>query len=298
MANIAEKMFRLWPSTFCRHSGKSVLYYVKSHHSIARQQCFTAMFNSMSCNRPRSVKPFSWARVNYFRLKSGQPGSNVPEEDVSLPDEIEEILQSAEVQKDDELKKLVKEIASDFRDEDSESVSESEPEKAVNNLSVTEKEASWTLESIAKDDKTIGGVFKIDELVEVLKEENAKDICVIKVPKEKQYVDYFVIVSCRSTRHMQAMTQYIIQLFKQKRRSADPFVRLEGKHTEDWMCIDFGEIVVHFFLPATREAYELEKLWTLGAKYDDQLRHLAEQAAMLDLDIEAYTTEDNEDISR
>ena len=31
-----------------------------------------------------------------------------------------------------------------------------------------------------------------------------------------------------------------------------------------------GNIVVHFFLPEMRAVYELEKLWTLGSKYDDQ----------------------------
>lgn len=32
-------------------------------------------------------------------------------------------------------------------------------------------------------------------------------------------------------------------------------------------------MVVHFMLPETREAYELEKLWTLRA-YDEQLRNI------------------------
>ena len=27
---------------------------------------------------------------------------------------------------------------------------------------------------------------------------------------------------------------------------------------------------MHFFLPELREVYELENLWTLGPKYDDQ----------------------------
>ena len=35
-----------------------------------------------------------------------------------------------------------------------------------------------------------------------------------------------------------------------------------------------GNIVVHFMLPDTREKYELEKLWTLGSAYDDQLKKM------------------------
>ena len=38
-----------------------------------------------------------------------------------------------------------------------------------------------------------------------------------------------------------------------------------------------GSIVMHFMLPETREAYELEKLWTLGS-YDDQLAQMTPQS--------------------
>ena len=58
-------------------------------------------------------------------------------------------------------------------------------------------------------------VFDIDELVQILREENAQDICVIKVPPEKNYVDYFVVVTGRSSRHLMAMTQFINKLVRQ-----------------------------------------------------------------------------------
>ena len=36
--------------------------------------------------------------------------------------------------------------------------------------------------------------------------------------------------------------------------------RLEGKAT-DWLLLDFGDVIVHIFLPDAREHYNLEKLW-------------------------------------
>ena len=45
-------------------------------------------------------------------------------------------------------------------------------------------------------------IFNISEIVEFLKEENATDICVIKVPPCKQYVSYFVICTGTNTRHI------------------------------------------------------------------------------------------------
>lgn len=72
------------------------------------------------------------------------------------------------------------------------------------------------------------------------------------------------------------MAQYMLKMYKHQKEESDPHTRIEGKETHDWLCIDFGSIVVHFMLPETRETYELEKLWTLGS-YDDQLAQMTPQ---------------------
>lgn len=59
-----------------------------------------------------------------------------------------------------------------------------------------------------------GPKFDIDTLVSLLRQENARDICVIKVPPEMKYTDYFVIVSGTSTRHLHAMAYYIVKMVR------------------------------------------------------------------------------------
>ncbi|NXD83781.1 MASU1 protein, partial [Halcyon senegalensis] len=118
--------------------------------------------------------------------------------------------------------------------------------------------------------------FNIDFVVALLRQENAKDICVIQLPPEMKYCNYFIIVSGSSTRHLHAMAHYMLKMYKYHKEGGDPHVQIEGKETDDWLCIDFGSIVIHFMLPETREAYELEKLWTLGS-YDDQLAQMTSQ---------------------
>ncbi|KAM4873981.1 mitochondrial assembly of ribosomal large subunit protein 1 [Thomomys bottae] len=115
--------------------------------------------------------------------------------------------------------------------------------------------------------------FDIDMLVSLLRQENARDICVIKVPPEMQYTDYFVIGSGTSTRHIHAMAYYIVKMYKHLKCKSEPHVKIEGKETDDWLCVDFGSMVIHLMLPETRETYELEKLWTLRS-YDDQLSQM------------------------
>ncbi|XP_068788752.1 LOW QUALITY PROTEIN: mitochondrial assembly of ribosomal large subunit protein 1 [Struthio camelus] len=119
--------------------------------------------------------------------------------------------------------------------------------------------------------------FNIDFVVALLRQENAKDICVIQVPPEIKYCNYFIIVSGSSTRHLHAMAHYILKMYKHQKEENDPHAHIEGKETDDWLCIDFGSIVMHFMLPETRETYELEKLWTLHS-YDDQLAAMTPQS--------------------
>lgn len=112
--------------------------------------------------------------------------------------------------------------------------------------------------------------FNIDVMVSLLRQENAMDICVIKVPEDIKYTEFFIVVSGTSTRHLRAMALYANKVYKFMKKDEDPHAKIEGKDAEDWLCIDFGRIVVHFMLPETRETYELEKLWTLRF-YDEQL---------------------------
>lgn len=115
--------------------------------------------------------------------------------------------------------------------------------------------------------------FTLDVLVALLRQENAADICVIRVPEQIKYTEYFVVVSGVSPRHLRAMALYAIKVYKFLKKDHDPHIKIEGKHTDDWMCIDFGNIVVHFMMPEAREVYELEKLWTLRS-YDEQLKKI------------------------
>ncbi|XP_074939135.1 mitochondrial assembly of ribosomal large subunit protein 1 [Phalacrocorax aristotelis] len=119
--------------------------------------------------------------------------------------------------------------------------------------------------------------FNIDLVVALLRQENAKDICVIQLPPEMRYCNYFIVVSGSSTRHLHAMAHYMLKMYKHHKEESDPHTQIEGKETDDWLCIDFGGIVMHFMLPETRETYELEKLWTLGS-YDDQLAQITPQS--------------------
>uniref|UniRef100_A0A8D2PKN0 Mitochondrial assembly of ribosomal large subunit protein 1 n=1 Tax=Zosterops lateralis melanops TaxID=1220523 RepID=A0A8D2PKN0_ZOSLA len=147
---------------------------------------------------------------------------------------------------------------------------------ALNGLLLQLKRKSATVLFFPCAPDTVLPKFNIDLVVALLRQENAKDICVIQLSPEIKYCDYFIIVSGFSTRHLHAMANYMLKMYKHLKEDGSPRTQIEGKETDDWLCIDFGHIVVHFMLPETREVYELEKLWTLGP-YDDQLAQMTPQ---------------------
>lgn len=106
--------------------------------------------------------------------------------------------------------------------------------------------------------------------MDVLRKENAEDIFVCSVPKELKYVDYMVVCSGRSYRHMLATAEFVRRVYKMKRQKGDVLPRIEGEKSRDWMAMDLGNIALHIFSPTTRESYDLESLWAIGMEYDKE----------------------------
>lgn len=63
--------------------------------------------------------------------------------------------------------------------------------------------------------------FSLDVLVSLLRQENAVDICVIKVPDQVKYAEYFIVVSGVSARHLRAMALYSIKVVNTTRCTLD-----------------------------------------------------------------------------
>lgn len=115
------------------------------------------------------------------------------------------------------------------------------------------------------------GVFEIEDLVELLKRENSRDIFVATVPQDIRYVDYICIVSARSKRHIQALAEFVRKVYKKKCCQSDLIPRIEGKDSGQWVALDLGNIALHIFSDSTRKMYDLETLWSVGPEFDGQI---------------------------
>ncbi|MEJ2136368.1 MAG: ribosome silencing factor [Desulfofustis sp.] len=81
---------------------------------------------------------------------------------------------------------------------------------------------------------------------------------VLDVRKISSFTDYFVILSGRSTRHVQALAESLENELRSKRIGSS---RAEGLSEGKWVLLDFGDVVVHIFYHEQRDFYDLEGLW-------------------------------------
>ena len=80
--------------------------------------------------------------------------------------------------------------------------------------------------------------------MELLKREKLEDIFVATVPSQLNYVDYIVVVTGKSFRHMSAVTEFVRRVFKKKMNPSDRIPKIEGENSKDWMAMDLGMYIL------------------------------------------------------
>ena len=86
----------------------------------------------------------------------------------------------------------------------------------------------------------------------------AEDIVILDVRGISSFTDFFVIMSGRSTRHVQALAESIENEFRSKRIKTSG---AEGLKEGKWVVLDFDDVVVHVFYHEQRDFFDLEGLW-------------------------------------
>ena len=90
-------------------------------------------------------------------------------------------------------------------------------------------------------------------------EKKAIDIVELDLRGVLGYTDYFVICSGRTERQTKAIHDAVYEGLKSAHRRLPE--RVEGLPGARWILMDYLDVVVHVFVPETREYYRLEQLW-------------------------------------
>ena len=103
-------------------------------------------------------------------------------------------------------------------------------------------------------------IFNLKRIIlNTLDSNKALDIVSIDLENKSSIADYMIIASGTSSRHIQALSEQVLEKFK---ISGIKNCKIEGKESNDWKLIDGIDIIVHIFNPEKRKFYELEKIWS------------------------------------
>lgn len=89
-------------------------------------------------------------------------------------------------------------------------------------------------------------------------DKKAENVKILDLSALSGFTDYFVICSGMSDRQVKSIADAIDQTMVE---SGKRILASEGYSEGRWVLIDLGDIVVHIFLDALREYYDLETLW-------------------------------------
>ena len=97
------------------------------------------------------------------------------------------------------------------------------------------------------------------EIENILNDNKAIKVKSIDLKNKTSIADFMIIASGNSSRHIQALSEILINELKQK---GIKNCRLEGRDSNDWKLIDAIDIIVHIFHPEKRKFYDLERMWS------------------------------------
>ncbi len=105
-------------------------------------------------------------------------------------------------------------------------------------------------------------------IIDILNEKKVEDIVVIDIAKALPIADYFIIGTVMSSHQISSITKEIedkLKLYGLKQ------INRSSSEQSGWFLLDFDLVIIHLFIPESREYYQLENLWK---KYVIDLKEL------------------------
>ena len=98
-----------------------------------------------------------------------------------------------------------------------------------------------------------------NKIIKTLDSNKASNIVEINLNGKSSIADYMIIASGTSSRHIQSLSEQVLEEFKKEGIKKK---KIEGKESTEWKLVDGIDLVVHIFNPEKRKFYELEKMWS------------------------------------
>jgi ribosome-associated protein len=99
----------------------------------------------------------------------------------------------------------------------------------------------------------------VGEIARYAADKKAIDVVELDLRGVLGYTDYFLVCSGNTGRQAKAIHDGILEGLKHDHQLLPR--RVEGSAQAGWILMDYLDVVVHIFIPETREFYRLEQLW-------------------------------------
>ncbi|MDD2475912.1 MAG: ribosome silencing factor [Dysgonamonadaceae bacterium] len=101
----------------------------------------------------------------------------------------------------------------------------------------------------------------LDSIIDGIKEKKGKNITSINLKGISGVIcDYFVICEGNTPTQVAAIADSVEHFVKTKINESP--IRVQGQQLAEWIGIDYGDIIVHVFLPELRSYYNIDHLWS------------------------------------
>ena len=125
----------------------------------------------------------------------------------------------------------------------------------LNNLTLLEKRKKSTIARITRNSK----LFKT--IIHAIQEKKAERIVSLDLKKIPEAVtDFFIICEANNPIQLKAIGDFVEEEVKNK--CGEKPYKHEGRQGEQWILIDYVNVVVHIMLPEPRKFYKLEEMWS------------------------------------
>ena len=125
----------------------------------------------------------------------------------------------------------------------------------MNNLTLLANRKKSTIKRLTKNSK----IFKaIIHAIQEKKGENIVSLDLRKIPEA--VADFFIICEASNNTQLKAIADFVEVDVKSK--CDESAYKHEGRQAQQWILIDYVNIVVHIMLPEPRKFYQLEEMWS------------------------------------
>ena len=96
-------------------------------------------------------------------------------------------------------------------------------------------------------------------IARVIDEKQGENTIVLPVGPVVGITEYFIVTSASNPRLVRAITDAVLNNVREAVGKGP--LRSEGTREQQWVLIDYGDVVVHIFIDEMRRFYEIERLY-------------------------------------